>query len=181
MDYKEQYFQYLKSLVGEVWEGKSYSILLRLLFQSEFYWLVDMDENRAMDGKNLRWEFARSFSKEERDLISEELEGPARDLEVIIGVAKRMDDDLWNGENRERIWFWELISNLNLAKFYNVCENFPVSICKFFHQMKKWHDRDFGKNGEGSLFPCKNFSKNGKNAEIWLQMRTYLNNNYPLH
>lgn len=181
MDYKEQYFQYLKSLVGEVWEGKSYSILLRLLFQSEFYWLVDMDENRAMDGKNLRWEFARVFSKEEREQINEELEGPASDLEVIIGVAKRMDDDLWNGENREKMWFWELISNLKLTKYHDLGRNVALLENNFFHQMKKWHDREFGKNGEGSLFPCKNFSKNGKNAEIWLQMRAYLNTNFPLH
>lgn len=181
MEIKERYFKFLKSLVGEEWEGVSYSILLRLLFQSEFYWIIDMDENRAMDGKNLRWEFARCFEKGERDDILEELEGPASDLEVIIGVAKRMDDDLWNGQNRERKWFWELISNLKLDQICVTSKNVELLENTFFHQMKKWHDRDFGKNGEGSLFPGKNFSKNGKNAEIWVQMRTYLNTNYPLH
>ena len=51
---KKEYFEWLCSLVKA---EKKYSMLWQKLHDMDFVWIVDRDENRAEDGKYLRYIF----------------------------------------------------------------------------------------------------------------------------
>jgi len=57
----DQYFEWLYSQVADVRIRKgprTYWNLLRQLFATEFVWHVPNDDNRAYDGRDLRFEWA---------------------------------------------------------------------------------------------------------------------------
>lgn len=177
--YRDDYFQWLKSLVGDVHEGKSYLILLRMLHNREFYWVVPLDENRAEDGKALRIAYSRQFPEEENDIM-EALIGPCSMLEFLIGMAERMDDDLWNGRNRTDKWFWELICNVKFDKMDD--ENFDIMGGATYFDVKidKIARKNYSKTGNAQLFPSFKTSKSRHLREFWVEMTDYLNEKYPI-
>ena len=88
------YFKWLKSLVNA---EESHSFLWRKLHSTDFVWVVERDENRAEDGKYLRYLFTVSaydridFDEEE---VEQYLSGPCSVMEFLVGLAKRMEDDI---------------------------------------------------------------------------------------
>ena len=61
---KKEYFEWLCSLVKA---EKEYSMLWQKLHDMDFVWIVDRDENRAADGKYLRYIFMVDTAKDGTD------------------------------------------------------------------------------------------------------------------
>lgn len=117
IDVKEKYFNWLYSIVVTDnsikkynLNSNGYSILLHKLHDIEFYWIVELDENRAIDGQSLRDEFAQIGEFDDYS----ELSGACTMLEFLIGLAKRMSfiEYECNKIDKTDIFFWELIINL---------------------------------------------------------------------
>lgn len=181
-DIEKEYFKWLYSIVItdrilklNGLEGESFYILLKKLHQIDFYWVVELDENRALDGQNLREEFA---SLTDFDDYSD-LSGACSMLEFMIGLAKRMSflDCKEGEEDKIDLFFWEQLSNLFGNKIKkrgtdgSITEDFLVFVVE---QVNKFLEKS---DEKVSIF---NFSDNeshffepSKNA-IWDQMQQFL-------
>jgi len=172
---RDSYFQWLCGLVEVEKPGHSYWILARVLFNKEYFWTVPNDDNRSEDGKKLREEYNRM--RHSRDDFSL---GPCTMLEMLIGLAIRMEDMLAEPSkgNRTNIWFWEMIRNLDFDQYTD----------EDYHRLNGDHfvnwildgllARTFSRNGKGGLFPLKRSRHDQRDIEIWYQMAEYLDENH---
>lgn len=139
----------------------SYLLLMRTLFEKEFYWTLPFDEHRAMDGIELR----EQFFKDKTEL------GPCSVLEMLVALALRCDRDLLgDGSDRSYVWFWDMIENLGLEIFVDTkFDPFEVDII-----IDRWLDRDYESNGCGGLFHTSDPTQDMRNLEIWWQLQLYV-------
>lgn len=148
----------------------NYHVVMMKLFETEFYSLVDHDENREKDGLEIREE------------LGGELSGPARLLEVLLGICKRMDFNLCDSESERVPWkdsFEEIFENLGLDELTDegFCSSWmPEKLDKI---VKNLLDRKYKKNGIGGFFPVKRCKADQREIEIWYQMQQYIIENYP--
>ena len=186
------YFHWLCSIVHADDPQDSYIYLMEMLYQTEFYWIIDNDINRADDGKHLRYEFASERSYSNYYPIDNR---PCSVLEMLIALAIRINDEImWNPDygDKTAAWFWEMIDNLGLGNLDDYCfegkklaknQRFVEDILDDFMSCRD------GKYGKISLFPTKNllhFSNQKctqkcnkiKNREIWYQMMDYMLEKY---
>lgn len=177
---KKDYFEWLKSLVEA---EEEYSFLWWKLHNTDFIWLIDRDENRAEDGKYLRYIFTVSaydridFNQEE---VDEYLSGPCSVMELLVGLARRMEHDIMENDDlgdRTPEWFHDMIKNLGLD-IYDDKHYSEEKVSKIIH---RFMGRKYGKSGAGNVF-CVGH-KNGpdfRNLEIWDQMQVYVLEKYPI-
>ena len=181
-DIEKEYFKWLYSIVItdrilklNGLEGESFYILLKKLHQIDFYWVVELDENRALDGQNLREEFANLTDFDDYS----DLSGACSMLEFMIGLAKRMSflDCKEGEEDKFDLFFWEQLSNLLGDKIKkrgtdgSITEDFLVFVVE---QVNKFLEKS---DEEVSIFPLlgkkSHFLESSKNA-IWDQMQQFL-------
>ena len=164
----DQYFTWLYSLVADVKTRKgprTYWNLLKQLFCTEFAWFVPNDDNRAEDGRELRFEWA---SSEDVSVdINWELLGCSF-LEMLIGLSRRLD---FQTEQNSTFWFWHLIENLGLLG-HNDRSNFDKNDVDNRISAVIWRTYDF--NGNGGLFPLRQTDNDQTKVEIWYQLNEYL-------
>lgn len=179
------YFKWLCNIVGNYEE---YLFLLQKLFNKEFYWTIDMDENRAGDGLALRDRYIR-----EENLLGWDVEivngeridisglGPCSVLEMLIALAIRCEKDIMNDPkegDRTGFWFWKMIENLGFLDYKNKCIDEKIDR-KIDEKLLYFLDRKFEKSGKNGLFPLKKWDKDQRKVEIWYQLMAWLDENYP--
>lgn len=153
---------------------KGYSKLMKILHGTHFFFLLEMDENRSLDGVYLRGEYFDDIGLEE-GLFSEDCSV----LEMLVALALRMNDEYLGDPKDPRPGdiFMELIRNLGLGKYDN-SRLYPSSMSEIQLILDRWMNRDFKRNGEGSIFPLKKSKKDQRKIEIWEQMQAYISENY---
>lgn len=168
-----RYKSYLGSLVGS-YEGKSYEQLFDVLFNKEFYSIIEFDRNRESYGIDLR----RSFCNEEMCVAL----GPVRVLEVLIAFANQIDTILMSTlENpyRADLWFWVMMENLNLTQ-YDDRNWLYTSNQEVNRVLDIFLDRKYDSHGRGGLFPMT-VAPSGvdmRQIELWYQAQLYFLENY---
>lgn len=167
-----EYFLWLRSLITD----DEHNTLIRHLHRRPFEWIIDNDDNRAYDGIALRDMFVDQTQYNQREYP----EGDCSILEMLIGVAIRINDILIETEGEEKIacWFWEIIGNLGLIKFTDDCLFELGGLIKIDQILDRFLGRKYNRNGEGGLFPLKNPEVDQRDVEIWYQMSEYLVENY---
>lgn len=169
---REDYFRWMSDIAcdGRYSKHVTYDKLLRLLFSTEFTWLIPLDENRAADGISLRYRFA--VERGYRD-IPEELDGPCSVLEMILMLALRCEENIMDDPeygDRKQQWFWSMINNLGLGSMYDI--RFDLEYCE--NVIRAFLDREYEPNGKGGLFTIKNCDADLRDVEIWYQLCWYL-------
>jgi hypothetical protein len=142
-----------------------YDDLLRLLHQTEFFWVIPEDENRAMDGLELRDYFVR-----------ETRQSPEPDwaitgcsvLEMLIAFAHRAMGQ--TGGSLED-WFWRFMTNLELADYRQVSRS-DVSVIQDILHTFVW--RIYRDDGDGGLFPMRWPKCNQLEIELADQLFQYI-------
>ena len=172
-----EYYHWLCDLIDVNTFEISYYFLTNDLHKKEFYWSVPNDDNRANDGIKLRDLFL-----EEENYKDETIKGPCTVLEMLIGLAIKIDSimaDLKN-TNQTSKWFWMMMSNIGLDKFnddvyfdLNGEKNINLIIDTLL-------DRSYIPNGKKGLFPMKFNTTDQRKIEIWYQMSEYILENYYL-
>lgn len=167
-----EYFEWLYNSVCDKksLRGKSYKKLFMFLHNTEFRYSIPMDENRAIDGLDLRYRFAQNG---DYGFITDSLDGPCSVLEMMIALAIRCEEHIMDDPDigdRTGKWFWDMIDNLGLismsdSRFDRRYVNEQVSI---------FLDREYEPNGNGGLFTVKNSGYDLRYVEIWYQMCWYL-------
>ena len=154
-------------------ERMDYRLVLNTLFNETFYWDERFnDENRSVDGIDLRIDFADdTYTLDNPDK-------PCSVLEMMIALACRIEYGIMGepGDDHPERWFWEMFDNIGLNKFTDDAFN-KNDVLELIHG---WMDRRYDRNGRPGFFPLKHAEEDQKKVEIWTQMGTYLNENYSL-
>lgn len=159
---------------------RKYRRLMAVLSSIEFVWIHPMDENRAIDGLELRSDFT-----DETELYLDGRSGlPVKCsvFEMMAALAIRVENRIMRNlsvGDRTGVWFMDMLRNLGLDRLSDdvwgpTDEEFVLDVV---HDMLY---RDYKSNGEGGLFPLKgrNRGKNQRNEQIWNQCMAYLSENY---
>jgi len=176
----ELYFPWLYSQVGSVElanPSRTYWNLLRILYTKEFFWIIPNDDNRAEDGKELRFEFIGEMRLD--DVDQDWLEMSCSFLELLIGLSRRL---AFEGEGEACDWFWELMENLGLEVYTDdtlmaaeemdlVDEELAEEIDEVLNTVIF---RTYERDGSGGLFPLKKAAEDQREVELWYQLSAYL-------
>lgn len=127
-----------------------------------------MDENRAMDGRDLRYEFIDERGNAGVDESWLGLECSM--LEMLIALSRRLS---FEAEGEPRVWFWHMLENVDLAQF-----NDSVYTDQYYDGIDRTLDQIIGRtysaNGEGGLFPLKRPYEDQRTNELWNQLCAYI-------
>ena len=167
------YLQYLDSLVDfDQWWS-----ICKYLHAIDFYWTVDGDENREADGRQLRLDFEMGTHCYDYSGIEG---GPASCLEVMIGLAIRMADEVDSPTHElTSEMFHNLLNNLGLSIYRDDVRYDIESQHSSFDIIRKWLDREYKPDGKGGLFPMRCPYGDMRNSELWAQMGGWIEENYP--
>lgn len=142
---------------------RKYLHIVLALANVEFIWRHPMDENRAIDGLELRSDFeyeTGGYLDKSSGLMPQ-----CTMFEMLAALAIRCENQIMRNSligDRTCKWFFEFLDNLGVLgderKVKNACDDFF--------------------EGRKDLFPLKNKRINQKNEEIWRQLMAYLNENY---
>lgn len=155
-------------------DDRGYEKLFWILHNTNFLYMLDRDDNRSADGIELRDDYEIPY--EYKKYKYEFMDRPCSVLEMLIGLAIRVDDNIIGdpAEEHPEEFFWKMIDNLGLDKFKrNRYEDHDVTKI-----LEKWMLRKFDKNGRGSPFPIKYDHRDQRKLEIWDQMNTYVSEEY---
>lgn len=142
-----------------------YSELLRILYKTEFVWVISGDENRAEDGCELRDDFLReSFLQNDRAWY----DSPCSVLEVFIAFAKRAN---FQTDNPVDYWFWRIIENLGLDEYRQISNRDRKVVEDILYDFV-W--RQYDESGQGGMFPMRWPKRDQRRVEIWYQFFDYL-------
>ena len=139
--------------------------ILHQLHNMPFFSLVPNDDNRAMDGLQLRALYEEAESCE----IEFDNGHPCTLFEMLIALAERMSYIIYNPKFEEDEYdtascFWLLIRNLDLK----------VESGRNTLKLTDLLERKYSPNGSGGLFPLKNPVVDQRGVEIWYQMMAYI-------
>ena len=173
IDVNTEYFNWLYDLVckGRFNSRTSYRKLLSHLHNKTFRWVIDMDENRASDGLDLRYRFACEYTSVAN--ADKYIDGSCSVLEMIIALALTCEESYMDDGaigNRTQQWFWRMLKNLGLSTMHDwqYDERYVEEI------IERFLDRDYEPDGVGGLFAIRNCEYDLRTVEIWHQFCWYL-------
>ena len=173
----DPYYDWLCILIGVDRRNprRNYGKLTQMLHSIDFKPKFPADENRGMDGMQLRVEFMQLHGP----YGSATNRGKCTMLEFLIALARRMSFLMNGNPNRHHTeyYFWVLIQNLRLDKLTD--DRWDYLNGEFFVEdaVMRLQERSIERNGEGGLFPLRHFSEDQRNVEIWYQMHAWLGEN----
>lgn len=179
---KQQYYNWLLGLINaDSPNYDSYNLLLRKLHRIKFYSKIQEDKNREADAYALREEFKKDYGDEFTNFSK--IDSPdCSVLEVLVALACAIDSDVMCDPRERRgvpYWFWKMISNLGLWDASD--DRFGLDGSLYVDDtIERFLDRAYKRNGVGGLFPLRLSKKDQRKVEIWYQMHSYLNENYPI-
>lgn len=168
---EQAYFQWLCSHVNIEYgrpTNRTYDQLLEILHGKEFVWMIPNDDNRVLDGMDLR----HLFYNETHYTNSKKLFmgiPPVSVLEVIIGLSRRLGFLDGGGPGD---WAWRLIENLDLHKMWDPLSSRKREIIDDKLDVLIW--RRYEPDGNGGFFPLAFPDRNQLKEELWHQMNSYL-------
>lgn len=173
---QDEYLDFLIDYVGSANGEFSYNRLLSVLYNIEYYFLMDMDSNQRNNAVYLKKSLA-----DENGIRCCAL-NYCSVLDILIYLADHMAFDIDPLDCQLTgidIYFWELIENLGLSEFSDQewVDRSSDNAVKFI--IDRWLNRKFKRNGIGSPFPLssKRFGDQ-RYLELWDQMNCYIFENY---
>lgn len=169
------YFNWLYQLVcnDSYSRAASHRRLLMRLHSIDFSWVIDMDENRALDGISLRYRFECENSCEPGIMDFYFKDHPCSVLEMMIALSIRGEEQFMfdpTRGNRTGQWFWSMIVSLGLGGITDYKYDREYVDDVIFRFLSRKYDRD----GKGGLFTIPNCGVDLRDVEIWTQMCWYL-------
>ena len=172
--------EYYDWLVAKVYDssvkGHSYWDLLWYLLHRPFYWPIHipLDENRALDGINLRSQFDETYG----GLYEINLylgEDRCSWLEMMIALAIRLESEIMDNSrigNRTGDWFWIAITNLGLNGMVDGYFDSRIADAN----LKRFEDREYNSDGSGGgMYILSNPMPNrDMRGEVWYQLNWYM-------
>ncbi len=185
----ESYFEWLLNKVGVTDDEDGYSYLCAILHEVLFHPLIDMDENRWMEARRYRWDYAVEHGYEEvwqQDEMANQIDesiGGCTVFELLISLAEKMQFETEDGPYDANLakWFNELIFNMGLKAYTN--KEFNMNEAAYFEaedKINKMIFRQYRATGEGGLFPLRYPKQDQRGVELAIQLNNYLAENYDI-
>lgn len=172
-DIHEEYYSWM---IGKIKNSLSnrYNNLLCKLDAIQFTCTRPLDDNRAMDGIDLRYRFGYEQDIPSR-IIAYELDyRPCSVLEMMVALALRCEEfvmaDNEKGD-RTNVWFWEMIQSMGLIEYTDKHYSDGGVAKKVTHCL----DREFDRNGHGWFFVIDHPYEDLVDVDIWTAAMWYLN------
>lgn len=174
MNYWDRYGEWLIRRVGFVKKG--YSKLFKALHDTEFYWTIDRDRNRAEDGIDLRNEYLSERLGEGSLGVEDPFRRECSVLEMLVALAIRVEDEFIGapGDEHPDRFFFDMLKNLDFD--YMSDRHFDRECVDRI--LNNWMSRRFTRGGLGSPFPVMNDRRDQREFEIWDQMNHYIYEKY---
>ena len=154
-----------------------YALVLITLMEVPFRWYIRRDENRALDGLELR-----DIYEDETGEVCDQ-DGECTVLEMMVALAIRCNDEIMydpDDPKRADRWFWVMIENLGLDVFEKkvAIQGSKTSTfdsdCDAKNEILDILDEFMAKNGCKWLFSKKKHPPNFDKMELWYQLNHYL-------
>lgn len=172
---KNEYMLWLMRMVNtKEHRSNQYKKLFNKLYDRQFHVINAFDENRVMDGEDMRYRFGDEMGYPNPEITESIDDRPCSILELMIALAYRMENqfayDPQYGD-RTGFWFWEMVNSLGLINMTDDSfdERYVNTVIDQFISL------DYKPNGEGGLFTIKDPKKDYREVQIWYQMCEYLN------
>ena len=165
------YFDWLVFIIAPDYHQRDrYTKLLLALYSTEFYWVINRDKNRAVDGLDLRDQFERETG------LYCDLYGPCTVLEMFVALAIRCENELMymydpKAGNQTDRWFWMMLDNLGLTEFDDFSSFDEEEIDDI---LARFMDRNYGPKFKFCPFPVKNVPLGFEKMELVYQMNYYV-------
>lgn len=143
-----------------------YLDLLKILYRTEFVWLLIGDKNREDDGLELRIHFLNAAGVHPDQ---QWFESPCSVLEVLIAFAERASFDT---DMPVKDWFWIFMTNLGLDGYSGPVNSSDEAVIN--DVLERFIFRTYDHSGYGGLFPLREPRENQRDLEIWIQFNRYL-------
>lgn len=176
----ERYFAYMMHLVcNNRYGGRlRWRKLFRLLYETEFVYMLDIDANRADDGTDLRYRFAYECGLMAADVKRYLDIQPCSVLEMMVALASRCEEQIMdNPDNGDRTgkWFFQMVESLGLMGMDD--SRFDKEAARDI--LYRFMRREYDESGHGGLFALRypNSKIDIRQIEIWYQMMAYLEEN----
>ncbi len=161
------YFNWLRAKVLD-YNAPAYLYLnmLRILYRTEFVWILIGDRNRIDDGLELR-----SYFLNETGYVNDPYwyESPCSVLEVLIAFASRASFDT---DMPVKDWFWIFMTNLGLDGYQGQLSRSDEQ--RIDDILETFVLRMYDHSGYGGLFPLREPYENQRELEIWIQFNRFL-------
>ena len=147
----------------------SFSNILELLANTEYFPTMSLDANRADDGLNL----VRTFYYETTGSIHGPWYPPGCSmLDMMLALAIRAEDTMGDMDLGDRVgvWFWRMVDSLGLLipDIKYTTDEYPKLVLDRFMRS------DYNPDGRGGLFTLPGCPVDLRKIEIWDQMSWYL-------
>ena len=176
----DSYYCWLIELIGDGEIELLYQKLLWKLYSTPFFYELEYDRNRAIDGLQLRKKYYTHYLTGHTVPPDELREDRCSVLEMFIALTQRAEDNLIYDptiDDNARHWFWLILSNLGLLTFddnYYFEEHVDKILTTFMHHL-------YASDGEhGGAFPCPGIGQDLRKIDLWWQLGAYFQQNYPL-
>lgn len=167
---EKQYYPWLVTKLGS--RRMKYKKLLKELHNEDFLSTVPLDQNREVDGVNLRRDFADETGIDMEFLNLYNRDHNASVLEVMVALSARIENIMADDEtDKSDRWFWSMVLSMGLDKYTD--DNFDVKKVKA--AIQKLINRDYSADGKGGLFYIPGFKGDLREKELWYQAMAYLN------
>jgi hypothetical protein len=148
--------------------ARSHWLLCVHLFKTEFTWFVPNDNNRLLDGLDIRQRFIDE--EEGGDVPGIWLGEPCTVLEMLIALAERM---AYSSDKETDYWFWTMLENAGLRRYVDEIfdDDAKVDVEAIVQAIL---NREYHADGSGGLFPLRHGGRDQRQLELWYQMSQYL-------
>jgi len=169
----EEYLLWLAPQIRDDNGNQTYFDLLTIMYEKEFVWLISNDDNRIVDGLDLRVEFC--YSQHIRPSALKNL-GPCSFLEVMIGLSRRL---AFAAGGTAQGWAGQFVTNLELHKMVDPLSRRKVNQVHDILDAAIW--RTYRPDGLGGFFPLAWPEDDQTEVELWYQMAAYIDEMHPEH
>lgn len=170
----DPYFSYICSLaLGK--NKNDYKKLCGFLYDTPFMYILDMDENRELDGLLLRKTFMESNPDYDMERsLRPDLNHMCSVLEMMVALAKRCHNSIidapGSGEGGPYELFSLMLDNMGLDRFTD--DRFSQKAVERI--VTNMLDRNYPPDGKGSMFYIPGIERDMREAEIWYQAMWYI-------
>lgn len=151
-----------------------YYQLIQYLVETDYYWSVPLDEDRATNGIALRKRWAKEFEVPIEDVEFIFQHRPCSVLEMLLAMCLDAEERImWDFDigNQSSRWFWLIMSNLGIACMDDNHFDYEFVAKAVDIMLNREYDAD-GSNGGPFVVP--NPKKDLRTVNYWMQFMWYL-------
>ena len=174
-----EYFEWMYHLVCSDNKGRrkiSYRRLLTFLDSVIYIPRLEMDDNRRIDGIDLRYQFGYENGYPDAYINTYLDNGDCSMLEMMVALACKVEQEITDNYiygDRTSQWFWSMIISLGL----NSMEDSKFDLNYSRKVVDNFLSQNYKPNGVGGLFTLEHPTRDLRDVDIWCQFMWYLNEN----